>query len=91
MLNDLEQRRRKLLQETRKNYSEKYIPPAIHPRYNGSYNILYSDKKKSQTIKYDTFIVRLLVAFLLFAIYFILKDKDFISKLIDMIQMNLFG
>ena len=43
-MTEAERRRNELLRETRKIYSEKYAPPAIHPRYQNAYQSIYKTR-----------------------------------------------
>lgn len=75
-MSEIEKRRQQLLQETRKSYSDKNSPPAIHPRYQSAYRTLYEehDSEKSK----HTFFIRLMIALVLFAIFFVMdyhKEK----------------
>ena len=45
-MTEIEKRRVKLLRDTRKTYSEKYAPPAIHPRYQSTYNSIYGPEEE---------------------------------------------
>ena len=40
-MTETEKRRSELLAQTRARYSEKYTPPAIHPRYQSTYHSIY--------------------------------------------------
>ena len=44
-MNDPERRRRQLLEETRERYSDRFVPPAVHPRYGSSYRKLYGEEE----------------------------------------------
>lgn len=75
-MTDVEKRRLKLLQETRKNYSDKYAPPAIHPRYQTTYQSLYGMEDEEKTGKKNTFFIRLFISMLIFALFFIMDYKE---------------
>ena len=66
-MTEVEKRRLKLLQDVRKNYSDKSTPPAVHPRYSSTYHSLYQDEFDSQTRPRSTFFLRLIIAVLIFA------------------------
>ena len=71
-LNHTEKRRRQLLDETRKLYSDRYIPPAIHPRYGYIYDQLYEKDSKE---KGGSFELRVFLCMLILAA-FITADKN---------------
>lgn len=66
-MNESEERRRKLLAQTRKLYGDDHFIPAVHPRYGNIYHSLYDDgtveKQKS------TFLYRLSLGILCFVCY----------------------
>ena len=68
-MTDVEKRRLMLLQETRRTYSEKNAPPAIHPRYKSVYNSLYV--KDEEQRRSSTFGIRLLISILIVGLYFV--------------------
>ena len=66
-MNDSERRRRELLEQTRRRYSDAYPPPAVHPRYHAAYQELYGteEERSSGTLGIRTlFCMILLVVFL---------------------------
>lgn len=65
-MNDSEQRRRELLQQTRNLYSDRRMPPPVHPRYGAAYSELYSDTIPEEP---GTFGIRAMICFLLFAVF----------------------
>lgn len=75
IMDNVEKRRLKLLQETRKNYSDRYSPPAIHPRFRSTYNSLYKDYDDDEVIEHSTFFIRLVIAGLLFALFFVMDNR----------------
>ena len=69
-MTETEKRRIALLQETRKMYSEKNTPPAIHPRYQSAYQSIYKNDEFSRGEKESgSFVVRTVVAILLFCMF----------------------
>lgn len=72
-MTDTERRRNELLLKTRKIYSEKYAPPAIHPRYQGVYQSLYKTEENEK--QSSSFLVRLVIAVLLFGAFFAANQK----------------
>lgn len=72
-MTEVEKRRLKLLQETRKSYSDKNSPPAVHPRYQSAYRTLYEGEGNEQEKPRNTFWIRLVIAMLLFAMLFIMN------------------
>lgn len=83
-MTDVEKRRLKLLEETRKTYNEKYVPPAIHPRYHSTYQNLYGLQDEESMEHKPTFWIRLFVSMLIFGIIFFMgheKEKfDFVDQ-----------
>lgn len=71
-MTDVEKRRLKLLQEVRKNYSDKNTPPAVHPRYSCAYHSLYQDEYDEETRARSTFFLRFIIAVLIFAFVFVI-------------------
>lgn len=72
-MTDTERRRKRLLEETRRKYSEERIPPAVHPRYSAIYSDLYYDEEENG--KSGSFGVRLFLAVLLFAAFIALDNR----------------
>ena len=93
-MTEAEKRRLALLEQTRKTYSEKYTPPAVHPRYKGVYQSIY---KNENTIKNEkcksTFGIRLVIAVLLFGLFMATsyKDKKITEKVVAEIQEEMGG
>ena len=76
-MTETEKRRSELLAQTRARYSEKYTPPAIHPRYQSTYHSIYQDDETTKTNKRrSSFGVRLMIAILLFGLYAFANDRD---------------
>lgn len=72
-MTEAERRRNELLRETRKIYSEKYAPPAIHPRYQNAYQSIYKTNPRER--QNNTFLARVLIAALLFIAFFAANQK----------------
>ena len=72
-MTDTEKRRNELLRETRKIYSEKYAPPAVHPRYQTVYKSLY--KNETEEKPNSSFTTRLVIALLLFGVFYLASQK----------------
>lgn len=70
--NDSERRRRELLEQTRQLYSDRFVPPAVHPRYSGSYNRLYGEEAEGSG---STFGARVFLCLLLFAAFVTMDMK----------------
>lgn len=69
-MTEAEKRRLALLEQTRKTYSEKYTPPAVHPRYKGVYQSIYKNENMTKHEKgKNTFGIRLIIAILLFGLF----------------------
>ena len=76
VMNDVEKRRLRLLQETRKNYNDKYSPPAVHPRFQSTYDSLYRDRQNEHTQERGSFLIRAVIAILLFALFFLMDYSN---------------
>lgn len=74
-MTDVEKRRIALLRDTRKNYSEKYTPPAIHPRYQSTYQALYGTEESKDLSKSGGFFLRLLLSMIIFGMFFIMDYR----------------
>ena len=72
-MTETEKRRIELLQQTRRTYSEKYTPPAVHPRYQAVYRSLYKNEAEEKTT--SSFMARLVIALLLFGAFFLANQK----------------
>lgn len=96
-MTDVERRRLKLLQDVRKNYSDRNTPPAVHPRYSSTYHSLYQDEFDEQTRPRSTFFIRLIIAALIFAFVFVIDyNKEEIANvnsqtIVNEVQKDLFG
>lgn len=73
-MTDTEKRRTELLQQTRKAYSEKYAPPAVHPRYQAAYQSLY--KTETEEKPKSSFGARLVIAILLFGLFVLASENE---------------
>ena len=96
-MTDVEKRRRRLLEDVRKDYSDKNPPPAIHPRYSSVYHSIYSDETDEQCRPQNTFFLRFIIAAFLFATVFMVDyHKEKIvnvdsQTIINEVQKDLFG
>ncbi|MEF9941054.1 MAG: hypothetical protein RSA90_01520 [Lachnospiraceae bacterium] len=72
-MNETEKRRNKLLGEMRGAYSDRRVPPAIHPRYGNTYAQLYGHK---EDIRRSTLGVRSFLCILLFTLFLAADYKD---------------
>lgn len=96
IMSDIEKRRLKLLQETRKSYSEKYTPPAIHPRFQSTYLSLYGSEEEDSKSN-NSFFARTVIAILIFALCFVMDQRNEkvwnvdSQVLVNTVQENLFG
>lgn len=96
-MTEVEKRRIMLLQEVRKNHSDRYAPPAIHPRYHSVYHALYQEGEEEASIGKSTFLLRLIIAGLLFAFVFVMDyHKEEVlhinsQVIVQEIQKNLFS
>lgn len=66
-MNESEQRRKRLLEETKNLYNDRRTPPAIHPRYQSCYNKLYGSDSDSEPK--STFAIRGMICILLFCLF----------------------
>ena len=69
-MNEEAQRRKELLEQTRYMSQESGIP-AVHPRYNFSYDELYHTEKKEQ----GSFGFRTFVCMILFAVFVFMQNE----------------
>ena len=56
-----------------RTYSEKYTPPAVHPRYQAVYQSLYKNETEEKAT--SSFMARLVIAILLFGVFFLANQK----------------
>lgn len=75
-MNEAEQRRKRLLEETKNLYSDKKIPPAIHPRYHSFYEKLYGKDNEHSTEVQGTFAIRGFICVLLFCLFVAADYKE---------------
>lgn len=73
-MTEVEKRRLRLLEETRKSYSDNNTPPAVHPRYKSVYNSLYEEDEEESTN--STFGLRLAISILIFVLCFVLNYQN---------------
>ncbi len=67
---DTQRRRSELLAQTRAQYSDKYTPPAIHPRWQNTYQSLYHNEDSNTSGgKIGSFGVRMIIAIMLFCLF----------------------
>ena len=69
-MTESEKRREELLRRARTIYSDKKIPPAVHPRY--QYD---TQEEHEMTGSHSTFGVRMFIAILLFALFVAMDYK----------------
>ena len=62
-----------LLERSKEIYSDKKIVPAIHPRYQATYQHLY--ETENQTSSAGTFGLRVFICFLLFIAFVVMDGK----------------
>lgn len=73
-MTESEKRRVQLLHQTRELYSDKQIPPAVHPRYQACYETLYNAERE-KTELHSTLGIRIFIAILLFALFVAMDYK----------------
>ena len=66
-MNPSEKRRQQLLERTRNLYSDRYRPPAVHPRYGKLYNQLYEPDREDEIA--GTLGLRVVLALFIFAAF----------------------
>ena len=71
-MDQIERRRKRLLEETRNIYSDKNRPAAIHPRYGSIYSDEYNFSKDTN----GTFGIRIVLCLLLFALFLTMDYTD---------------
>ncbi len=81
-MTDTEKRRIELLAHTRKLYSDKNSPPAIHPRFHATYQSLYQPEKQENEAETSSFGVRTIIAVLLFCLFVAAKQSDFDTEMV---------
>ena len=69
IMNEIEMRRLQLLKNTRNYYSNRYSPPAIHPRYQNAYSSLYGEEEVAIHMKH-TWLYRCIIAILIFVLFY---------------------
>lgn len=75
VMTEIEKRRSELLAQTRDIYKEKKSPPAIHPRYQSAYLSLYKDETEEIPASPNTFLIRTLIAFFVFVLFFVIDYR----------------
>lgn len=93
-MTETEKRRNALLEQTRKMYSDKYAPPAVHPRYQAIYKSIYKiDTEKQEGQKTSSLGVRFVIAILLFGVFAIASENDMeeAKKVVNVIQQEFDG
>lgn len=80
-MTETEKRRAKLLEHTRKIYSDRYTPPAVHPRFHSTYQSLYQQDTK-QDEEGGTFGIRMIMAILLFCLFIAASRSDFQTEMV---------
>lgn len=73
-MNDSEKRRIRLLDQTRNQYSDRRLPPAIHPRYGAAYKKIYDYTDEGAMP--STFGIRLFLCCMLFAAFITMDNNQ---------------
>ena len=76
-MNNSEKRRQKLLEDTRRMYSDRYLPPAVHPRYGYVYDQLYEKDSKE---KGGSFEIRVFLCLLILAAFITISKNEAFSE-----------
>ncbi len=71
-MTETEKRRTELLNQTRQLYSDKYAPPAVHPRYSSVYKSLY--QQEPQKSRRGSLKITVLILVLLIGAFVIVKE-----------------
>ena len=88
-MTESEKRREELLRRARTIYSDKKIPPAVHPRYQSFYTKLYDTQEEHEmTGSHSTFGVRMFIAILLFALFVAMDSKKIIQEIERQIDID---
>lgn len=74
-MTEIEKRRSELLAQTRDMYKEKKTLPAIHPRYQSAYLSLYREDTEEVSVSPNTFLIRTLIAFFVFVLFFVIDYR----------------
>ncbi len=82
-MNQTELRRKRLLEETSKLYSDQR-PPAVHPRYQNAYSELYETGNQSS----GTFGFRLLICLILLICFAVMDYKEKTILNVNSIQVK---
>lgn len=96
-MTEIEKRRSELLAQTRNMYQEKRTPPAIHPRYQSAYLSLYKEDGEEVPVSPNTFLIRTLIAFFVFVLFFVIdyRKETFgtidSQSIIEVIHTDLFS
>ncbi len=72
-MNQSEKRRKQLLEQTKILYTDRKVPPAVHPRYGNIYSELYGGGEEQGG---GTFGVRVMLCLLLFAVFAAMDYQD---------------
>ena len=73
-MNESEKRRKMLLEQTRERYSDKYAPPAVHPRYRAAYRLIYGGEEEE--VNAGSLGIRTFFCLLLFTLFVAMDYKD---------------
>ena len=70
-MNQSEKRRRELLNQTRRQYTDWRTPPAVHPRYSAFYHDLYDTEEEPS----GTLGLRIMICLILFAVFVVMDYR----------------
>lgn len=74
IMNETEKRRKQLLEETRRRYSESGIFPAVHPRYGSVYANLYANEDEEYRMS-RSLGFRFIIAIMLFSVFIAMDEQ----------------
>lgn len=94
-MNEVEKRRLQLLEETRNQYRSTYNPPAVHPRYEAAFR--YASHEAEITQSNHTWVVRFVIAILIFSMFYLMDVRNEqigtidSQQIVEAVQRDLLG
>jgi len=84
-MNDVEKRRKRLLEQTRNLYQDDRMNPAVHPRYKAAYNQIYLEEKRYYK---SSFGIRCIICVFVFVLYILMGMKGNLFLGMDNLQVQ---
>jgi len=84
-MNEVEKRRKRLLEQTRNLYQDERVNPAVHPRYKAAYGQLYPEEKEYHK---SSFGIRCMICIFAFVMYMIMGMRGYSILGIDDLQVQ---